>query len=370
MHRRDFIAGAAAASATPAFGSQGLGGAATEVIQNKIHLVEARLQGAPVRAIVDTGARVSTVSESLAARLGIEATGSRRVNTVHGEMRIRIARGLILDVPGLAYRTGRWAIMPDNMQPGLDCVVETGALGDFNLSFSTRTLSYGLKAEHASLLRMRRSSIPLADFTADNQTLTMALDTGADISWVDPSVARSLLDQPGAVASNFMTVDGPVLRAVRIPRIMSGDAEFRDVLLRVRERDRNLRIQGSRVAGLLGANVMRFYDWSFSRNYHQVRRGIALPGRTEWIGLGVDFRTDENDPGRIVALAIGGPAERAGLSVGDRILTVDGITADPSGDAAMLEAGVCDCVETVALRYVRAGAVGTETVSITTAPMV
>lgn len=370
MHRRQFIAALAAASATPAFGAQASGFADTAVIQNRVHLVGAQLLGTPVRAIVDTGARISTVSESLAARVGIEAVGSRRLNTVHREIRVGLARNLAFEVPGFAYQTGRWAIMPDTLQPGLDCVVETGALGDFNLSFSTHTLSQGLKAEHMASLQVRRSSIPLAEFSVHDHTLTMALDTGADISWIDPGLARSLLTQPGAAAATFMTANGPVLRALRLPRMMCGDAEFSEVLLRVRERDRNLQIRGSKVAGLLGTNVMQSYDWSFSRGYREVRRGIAFLGRTEWFGLGVDFRVDSQDPGRIVALAVGGPAERAGLSVGDRILTLNGISADPAGDEAMRSAGVCDCVETVAVRYVPAGATSPEAVSITTAPMV
>lgn len=370
MDRRSFLAAACAASATPAFSAESVGAARTAIIENKVHLVGARLQGAPVRAIVDTGARVSTLSESLAVRLGVEGSGSRRVNTVHGEFRVRMARNLRLEVPGLSYRTGRWAIMPDAYQPGLDCVVETGALGDFTLTFSDQTLSYGLRLGQSTPMQVRRSPIPVADFIAGGRTLTMVLDTGADVSWIDPSVARELVAQPGVTAATFMTSDGPTLRAVRIPRMVCGDSEFRDVLLRVRQADRLLNVRGTRVAGLLGTNVMRFYDWSLSQGYREVRRAPPLPGRPEWIGLGVDFRVDAQNPGRIVGLATDGPAARAGLSVGDRILTLNGVAADPAGDVVMRETGTCDCIETVAVRYQRAGSAQVDSAAITTAPMV
>jgi hypothetical protein len=376
MDRRSFISSALAASAVSAapaasaFGAQRAGAARTTIIDNKVHLLDARLQGTPVRAIVDTGARVSTLSESLAARLGIEGSGSRRVNTVHGEFRVRMARDLRLEVPGFAYRTGRWAIMPDAYQPGLECVVETSALGAFTLAFSDQSLSYGSGLEGGALMEMRRSPVPVAELSVDGFPLPMVLDTGADLSWIDPGIARQLLAKPGVTSVSFMTVDGPVLRALRVPLLVSGDNAFTEVLLRVRQTDRSLRVRGAPVAGLLGTNVMRFYDWSMSEGYRVVRRGPPLPGRQEWIGLGLDFRVDAQDPGRVVGLAIDGPAAQAGLSVGDRILTLDSVTADPAGDAVMRQSPPCDCIETVTVQFMRAGSTREETVAITTAPMV
>lgn len=370
MHRRTFIAAALVTSATPALAWRQAGLARIQLINDKVHLVDAQLLGEPVRAIVDTGARVSTVSESLATKLGIAGSGSRRVNTVHGEFRVRMARDLPLEVSGLAYRAARWAIMPDAFQPGIDCVLDTTALGDFSLAFSDQTLAYGLRAAHEAGLRMRRSAVPVAEFSVGSEELPMVLDTGADVAWVNPDVARKLLGQAGVTASWFTTADGPQLRAIRLPSLTCGDVQFSDVLLRVRADNRNLKVSGRAVAGLFGANAMRFYDWSFGAGYRTVSRSSALPGRMEWMGLGVDYRVDAQDPGRVVGLAVNGPAAQAGLSIGDRILTLDGVTADPAGDAVMLAAGNCRCVETVAVQFLRAGESVVETVSIVSAPMV
>jgi predicted metalloprotease with PDZ domain len=88
-----------------------------------------------------------------------------------------------------------------------------------------------------------------------------------------------------------------------------------------------------------------------------VRVSADTGARQSWIGLGVDFRTDEADPGAVVGLAENGPALKAGLRLGDRIVTLGGARPTPADQEAMAKVASCGCRETIPVTFEREGVV-------------
>lgn len=255
---------------------------------------------------------------------------------------------------GRSLRT-RWAIMPERLMGGMDCVVEARAFGDCILSFSRSRLLDDAVLPGGVSLSVRRAPIPLFNLQGGETPLLMVLDSGADISWVTDSVAESLAELPGVRSVIYETASGPVLRALRLPALSSGSAVFEDLIVRVRPVERGPRVAGADLSGLFGLDAMRLYDWRLHRGHRRVDRSAAALGRQEWIGLGVDFRVDAEDPGRILGLARNGPAAVAGLGVGDRILALGGVAPGPGAEDAMAGVGSCGCEEDIAVTFESGG---------------
>lgn len=125
-------------------------------------------------------------------------------------------------------------------------------------------------------------------------------------------------------------------------------------------------ISSRRVAlgGFFGLDAMRLRDWSFSGAHSRVRVSACVGGRQTWVGLSVDFRTDDRDPGRVVGLAENGPAMRAGLRLGDRIMTLGGVRLTSTDHYAMAKVASCGCLETISAVFERNGSISE--VSVTT----
>nr|WP_303697204.1 hypothetical protein [Brevundimonas subvibrioides] len=137
---------------------------------------------------------------------------------------------------------------------------------------------------------------------------------------------------------------------------------FRDTLLFVRSSEQAIATR-SGVVGLLGLDFMRAFDWSFRSSPWHARKHGGPSGVQQWIGLGVDLRIDDQDPGRVVGLAETGPAALAGLMVGDRITTMNGEAAIPSNRVAFDAVGNCGCIEDITVVFERVGRRTSATIS-------
>jgi hypothetical protein len=257
--------------------------------------------------------------------------------------------------------------MPERLMSGADCVVAARAFGDFILSFSRGRLLDDAGLPGSTSLSLRRAPIPLLNLESGEARLLMVLDSGADTSWITGSVAKSLAELPGARSVVYETASGPVLRALRLPALSSGNTIFEDLVVRVRPVEQGPRVAGAFLSGLFGLDAMRLYDWRLHEGHRRVDRSRAALGRQEWIGLGVDFRSDANDPGRILGLARNGPASAAGLRLGDRILSLGGVTPGPEAADAMAGVGSCGCVEDLAVTFESGGV--RQTTVIRSAPL-
>ena len=68
------------------------------------------------------------------------------------------------------------------------------------------------------------------------------------------------------------------------------------------------------------------------------------------VGIGVSIQTTVNDGVQILSVLEGSPAQEAGLSAGDRILSVDGVTLEPGMDPSSLIRGEAGSRTTLTVR--------------------
>ena len=68
------------------------------------------------------------------------------------------------------------------------------------------------------------------------------------------------------------------------------------------------------------------------------------------VGIGVSIQTTVNDGVQILSVLEGSPAQKAGLSAGDRILSVDGVTLEPGMDPSSLIRGEAGSRTTLTVR--------------------
>lgn len=354
MDRRSFIAlglawGCAANSSSLTSGADlNLDGA-------RALLSGANITGQPVKAAFDTGARISSISEALARRLGVVGDRDLRLNTSRGEIRVKTTSNVNLIIPNFPTPSGRWAIVPDELHFGVDCVIGAAILDQFTLAFSQGKAYPSASLTDGTALEMRRAPVPIGNFHTDGTPFSLLIDSGADLSWIDSSVAEAIIAAGDVSVLRYLTPTGLSVRAIRVPSLSCGDKVFKDVLFRVRQGMNPISIRRMQLGGLLGLDAMRLRDWSFARENSSVRVSADTGGRQSWIGLGVDFRTDETDPGRVVGLAEDGPALKAGLRLNDRIITLGGARPIPTDQESMAKVASCGCRETIPLTFEREG---------------
>lgn len=316
----------------------------------RLFLPGVRLAGMEIRTVFDTGARASSISETLAARAGLAEAGRVSVNTLSGRLRQPWVRTAIA-LSGGRIEPRRTLVMPDAMQDGIDCVLGGGDLDGFALSFLHGELQSARREAFPLALETHRRSLPTITLRNQTRDLSVVIDSGARACVISRDAAVALMTAPASTALFYDTPQGNELRALRVDAFRSGDALFRQTLFRVR---RDLFGGSGRRGrdGVLGTDFLQGFDWNF-----ETGGGISVeegrPNAQTWIGVGLDFRSDAEDPGRIIGLARNGPAAAAGLRLGDRIRTMNGVLPDDIDGLAVI--GACQCAETVEIAYERDG---------------
>lgn len=334
MQRRDFIMAGLAAAALPQGPPLPLSGFVTE--NGRLILSGARVGGSLASVALDTGAATSSASITLASRLSLPAAGSIAVNTAAGRMRNSWGR-TTFELSGGVIRPQRVLFVPDHLQHGVDAVLAAAELGAIDLQFSSGELRQSDERPLPQRLDGDADILPITSLRSGDVVVRLLIDSGAALSSISEDGARRLARAPGAALLFYETPGGQQLRGLRLPRLVSGGAEFDDVILRVRVGLPPLRTRAGEIDGLLGVDAMRAFDWRFFVRRRQV--SVSASGATgqTWIGAGVDFRSDTADPGRVMALAQHGPAERAGLKIGDRLIAMNGVV--PTDDRRMTAVG-------------------------------
>lgn len=246
--------------------------------------------------------------------------------------------------------------MPDAWQPGLDYVLGGADLERFDLDFETGTLraepTFG--AGRASLAWRGRDGAPACLFETRQTEYALIIDSGAARSSLNHATAEFLIRTGAAVGQWFEVVDqGVVLRKLRIASLRSGQAVFNEALFDVRPPGSRMRTRGGPVDGLIGVDLLSAARWGFDYRERQAAAVMyrSLPGPQ--YEAGVDIRTDAGDPGRIVGLAVNGPARLAGLALGDRIVSFGG--AAPADTAAFEATGDPGRPERIPVEFERDG---------------
>lgn len=308
----------------------------------------ARVPGRPeeVLFLLDSGASMTVVDSTFAARLGLALGGALPGAGAGGTARFRLTRlpGLLL--PGLAFPEQVAAAFPvAGLLRRFEETEIAGILGyDFLSRFTTR-IDYarrrivffdpdsfaadGRAAAVEAPLRHNIFALPARlDAAAPGSFL---LDTGATSSIVDAAYARADGIAPGkrSVAAAFRGAGGEERAALcRFDSLSFAGFSLRRPVLAVAEETGGIAALEN-VDGVIGNDVLeRFtvtFDYRGERALFEPNRSFAEPFYRDRSGLQLARAGD----GRIVVVNVlpGSPAAGAGIRPGDRIARVGRVPA-------------------------------------------
>ena len=340
MHtnRRLFLAGLSAlALATTAKAAEA--GRIAMTMSGDGFTLPVRIKGRTLIALFDCGATQSVIDSGVAAELGLRPHSRIDVNLVYAAGRmavtapVRVSLGEAVFTPALALGQLRANGRPFDVLLGCDL------LEAFRLDLDIATGYARLSTDHASDIPAGMSAIPLTasshglsiDITIEGKRLRAHVDTGSNDaltvrrSWAEKN--GLLRDRPmsqwiSADLSGIYKIEMTSMRTVSI-----GDYDFAHVPTGIAE------FQQDSDAAIGVELLMRCHSvWSLAASklwLSATDEARARPFARERAGLAY---LPDAEGLRVVFVAPGSPADRAGWKTNDIITAVDGGAADAAGD--------------------------------------
>jgi predicted aspartyl protease len=323
-----------------------------ELLNNHIYAA-ASIDGKPVRVLVDTGG-VNVLTPAAAKRLGVTSAGKlagRGVGDEHvdlsfarvGEVRLG---GAVLSRP--VFYVIDLGPLPDAEGTDFDGLVGFEMFRRFRVSidYEARVLTLSEPAKfqppagaHAVPFEMAER-IPIVTGTLDGRPVRLSVDTGSRSSLTlhSPFVRSNDLVGRYAAAPETITgwgVGGPARgRPARLGTLTLGEVAIRDIAGDFYLGDKGV-FASPDLSGNLGGGVLRrftvAFDYDSRRMYLVPNRHFAEPDAFDRSGMWL-FR--DGGALKVMDIARGGPAEKAGLKTDDRIERIGGelVSSRPLGE--------------------------------------
>ena len=313
-----------------------------DLINNHIY-VNGTVDGKPVRLLVDTGG-VNLLTPAAARRLGLAAEGQLRARGV-GEQTVdlALAKGKQLTVGEVALRDPVFYVIDLGSLPDVEGHDADGLVGfelfhrlGVRIDYPAQVLTlsspdtFRAPAGAIAVPFQLRERIPIVDGTIDGIAARFTVDTGsrASLTAHAPFVRQhGLVEryQPRFETVGGWGVGGPVRTSpVRFTAVTVGGATVRAVAGDLFRGEAGAFADPDAAANLGGGVLRRFvvsFDYRASTMY--LEPGPAIDARDPYDRVGL-FLMRAGDALRIAAVTPGGPAEKVGLTVDDRIVMVDG----------------------------------------------
>lgn len=313
--------------------------------RNQIFLTGA-FNGHPIDMLLDSGAEHSIVDTSLAAAVGLSVDGELNVEGLSGAAAGHgmSFRNAVIDLDGLVLTTNWIAILDLSPFAGLGRPVRMILGRDL-----FDQLMVGLDFDHEQItfhdpqrvpspsdmrgLRINRSdSLPNIPLRVEGSRQILAgFDLGADdalsLATAFVSGHRGLRRRQTATAQ-FLGVEGwSSTRLLTVGDVTLAGETFEDVPADVPHSW--IRRRANQPQANLGIELIRQFrvttDFTRGRLWLR-RRSVTEPFWRDQTGFMAVSRGDYRE---VVMVVPGGPAERAGLQLGDRIIAIDGRPAGP-----------------------------------------
>jgi hypothetical protein len=308
-------------------------------------ILPVKVNGHPVDAVLDSGAGVVTLDKAFAAEIGIVPTGKIPVNGMNGGGEAAIAKHVTIDVGGLQLRDVEVAIVDlsavaAGLGRPLPLILGRDAFDAavVDIDFPARKIAFHDPAAFhppASAIRL-----PLSGTPDRQREVPMSLEGGAPVRTTfdlgsstavyvshDYAVSHHLLKtHPAAeiLAGGFggsAVQDITTLKSIRL-----GGVELRNVPAIINRSASDLPSKGMNV----GMPVLNRFRLMIDFHHDAVfmlpnKPALAEPFGKDRTGLGTRFAGDHLN---VAFVAPGGPADRAGWKVGEKISAV---AAEPVG---------------------------------------
>jgi hypothetical protein len=314
-----------------------------QLLNNHMY-VEVRLNGrGPFLLLCDTGG-ANIVTPTLAKELGLEPMGALQGRGAgEGSEDVGLVRMDSLSVGDVTIAEQIFAVFPMEPYSDIEGVTMSGLIGyevfkrfvvtvDYERSRLTLSNPETFKYEgDGTIVPFRfNGRIPQVDGAIDGFPGTFDIDTGArsSLTLMGPFVEKHGLDDHLKARVEGVTgwgVGGPVrTRVARAEVLRLGELEIPAPVTEL-----SLQREGAftdiYVAGNVGAGVLKrfniVFDYANQVLIFEPNANVSLPDVFDRSGMWINRREAAFE---VVDVISGGPAEAAGLSIGDRIVRVDG----------------------------------------------
>jgi hypothetical protein len=351
IQRRHFLIGGAAAGMIP-----GLAGAQEpppvprvpfDFTDGKIRL-PVRIKDIEVSAVLDSGGQYHVMDAGLARTFGIALFDKVNLGTLSGNVSGRLSDPVDIVVAGQALPQSQFVVvdlshMSQSVGRAVDLIIGQPLFRRFDVDFDFAQLTLAVMPPKDYVLPESGAMAPLAT-AARGMTVEAILPVGSVQATVDTGSEACLTFSPSAAKRLGVLKDGPVstaliggLGAARVGRVTSiknvliSGQEFEDVPVVVSPRE----FGGDAVlgCGLLSHCHVAFDfpgDWLIFSDKQE------RPFRRDLTGLQASA---EESALRVTHVAKGGPAEKAGFRIGEKIVALNGEPA-AIANARMTDAAV------------------------------
>lgn len=311
-----------------------------DLLNNHIY-VDGSINGQPVRLLFDTGG-LNLLTPQAAARLGLRSEGRMAARGV-GEEQVDVgfAKAERLELGALRLDAPLFYVMDLGDLPAVEGFHFDGLVGYEVFNRLGVRIDYAngrLTLTHPDDVRAPDDAIaipftldgriPVVEGEIDGLAAKLSIDTGsrASLSLHSPFVREhGLVERYGA---RFETVNGWGVGGpsrswpVRAQRVRVGGAEVLDVVADLVTSEKGA-LANPGISANVGSGLLRRFvvDFDYRARMIHLRPGADHDYREHYDRAGMWLMRDA-DTLRIAATAPGGPAERAGLRVDDRIVSI------------------------------------------------
>ncbi|MEI7931587.1 MAG: aspartyl protease family protein [Alphaproteobacteria bacterium] len=334
IQRRHFLIGGAAAGLIP-----GLAGAQTQPARTAFDFadgkirVPVRIKGVDVSTVLDSGGQYHAMDTKLARDLGVKASGKLSLSGIGGSATAKYSDPVDISVAGQSLAQTQFAVLDlSRLSQGVGQPVELllGAplfhrfLAD--IDFQSRTLAlmesakYETPDEGAMLPLTAQRLVKTAEVLWPKDSVQAMVDTGSDACLVlSPAAAERLgVLRQGPVSTALIAgLGGSALgKVTSAPMLTLAGQDFADVPITIAPRE--FGYEALIGCGLL-SHCRAALDYPGGWLIMSARRD--LPFRRDLTGLQASAQPTAL---RITHVARGGPAEKAGFRVGEKISAING----------------------------------------------
>ncbi len=310
------------------------------LIDNRI-VVPITINGkGPYHCIIDTGAN-SVVSERTAAELG-ERFAMQEGDGGVGESRVRSGSVMLdsirlgsVELKDISTRVLDMSDFPQVFGTArIDAILGTPLFDSYSITVDYDKRELTLTRDSAQVrgvvVPIGHSGIPTVSAELDGVTGHFGLDLGARSALLlyTPFIEKNGLRQKYRAAFDTITgwgIGGPVHSQIaRAKALKIGGVEVHDPVIRLSTQKAGL-TTSSHLDGLIGPDVFRQFRTAFDYRNNRVifAKGPEFGKRDTYDRLGA-WMGQNGDKFKILDVAPGSPAEKAGLQKGDLVLEIDG----------------------------------------------
>jgi clan AA aspartic protease (TIGR02281 family) len=310
--------------------------------------VEVKIDEKPVQLVVDTGASCTVLSPESARKLGLQLTEDGDTATTASGGQVASRRALTRRISLGDAWTENEPVFVTDMIPGIDGLLGVATLADWDVRIDPSTKKLTLfpagkapplegetvlpltcqlvnpKASTSNPQGFRNMNLRVPVRVGPHELLATP-DTGHGTLFQLPSVLMEKVApeamknaQPGLATS--ITLSGTTLsRETKLPEVTFGPDTLRGVNTDVINAPPG---SSAERKGLIGLNLLRHYVMTFRFAARELRLKPlgTVQDLTRISTAGIHFDTEN----KILSVVPDGPADKAGLRVGDEVLEIEG----------------------------------------------